>query len=64
MATRNKAAYWTLLLSWTVMRIAKAEMAMQMPNTMNPKRWRLMSEKVAMSIDQPKAAAQGGTECS
>ena len=63
-ATRKRAAYWSLLLLWTEMRMPKPVMAMQIGIMVNAKRCFVKSEKVAMTMAKAKAQAQGGTLCS
>ena len=62
-ATRNSAAYSSGPLLWTVMRMAKPAMATQMQPIAKGARFCVISESVAVSMANPNAAAQGGTEC-
>lgn len=64
MAVRNKAPYCSGRLSCTDMRMARPEMEMQMGMMVNKKRWRAASLAIATTMENTKAAAQGGTVCS
>ena len=61
-AARKRAEYWVLTWLWTVKRMAKPEMAMQIGIIVKRKRCLTLSEIVAMIIAKVKEAAQGGTE--
>jgi len=61
-AARKRAAYWILMLLWTVKRMAKPETATQIGIIVKRKRCLALSEIVATIIAKVKEAAQGGTE--
>lgn len=63
-ATRKSAAYCTWRLSCTLMSIAKPEIHTQIGNIVKKKRCFTLSEKYAINMLNPNAAAQGGTLCS
>ena len=60
-ATRNSASYSRCLLWWVFKRTTTPAIAIHMDDKAKRKQWRLRSEIISRSMDNPKAAIVDGT---